>query len=136
MSVQHCVQTNVSGSPTRTRPGTAGRTMLTSTAARRLRFEFQTFQQIPQIDMKSVNRARSMSPASSLPRTSRQSAPMLGLRSGMNRGRRLPCNFVFFLQDLSIYSLFSFRTPSPPTSNCDHAEQLEFRTKNYPSLQM
>ena len=95
----------------------------------------------------STHRVRNTSLASSLPRTFRQSAPMLGLRSGMSRGRRLESKIIYpatfcckklcinFLRKLhsEIFFVFSERLPCQHL-NCDaphHAEQLEFRTKNY-----
>merc|ERR1719490_344013 len=59
------------GSQTRTRRETAGKTMLTSTVVRR-------------------SRVRNTSLASSLRRTSKQSALLLGLRSGTSREKKAP----------------------------------------------
>ena len=83
-----------------------------------------------------------MSLASSLPRTSRQSAPMPGLRSGMNRGRRLDSknlNTATFPYEVVphglLVTIFVFSECLPRQHlSCDaphNAEQLECRTKNY-----
>ena len=75
-----------SGSPTKTRQETAGRTTSTSTVVRSWRFAFSGNYLQPADLWKW--RARTMSLATSSPRTSRLSAPTPGLRSGTNRGKR------------------------------------------------
>ena len=75
-----------SGSPTKTRQETAGRTTSTSTVVRSLRFAVSGNNL--QLADSWKWRVRTMSLATSLPRTSRPSAPTPGLRSGTNRGKR------------------------------------------------
>ena len=103
----------------RTRRGTAGRTMSTSTAARKSRSPVDWNSSFVWIfNWTCYHRARSTSLASSLRRTSELCVPPPGSRSGTNRGTRSGSSLFGEYLPLFwriLYSLFS-RAPSLPTS--------------------